>query len=74
MLEAEGVKRLKIFTETIYTLPERTARLVKGQSVEPVKALLENCARTRPEVWKLLDSSIKKAISDRTESSDTDVD
>jgi hypothetical protein len=74
MLEAEGVRRLKIFTETVYTLPERTARLIRGQSVEPVKAVLENCARTRPEVWKLLDSSIKKAISDRTESSDTDVD
>jgi hypothetical protein len=74
MLEAEGVRRLKIFTETVYTLPERTARLIRGQSVEPVKAMLENCARTRPEVWKLLDSSIKKAISDRTESSDTDVD
>lgn len=74
LLQAEGVKRLKIFTETIYTVPEQTVSLVKGQSAEPVKALLENCARTRPEVWKLLDSGIKKAISDRTESSDTDVD
>jgi len=74
LLEAQDVKKLKIFTETVYTLPERIVRLIKGQSVEPVKALLENCARTRPEVWKLLDSSIKKAISDRTESSDTDVD
>jgi len=74
MLEAEDVKRLKIFTETIYTIPERTARLIRGQSVEPVKALLDNCSRTRPEVWKLLESGIKKAISDRTESSDTDVD
>jgi len=74
LLEAQDVKKLKIFTETVYTLPERIVRLIKGQSVEPVKALLENCARTRPEVWKLLDSGIKKAISDRTESSDTDVD
>lgn len=74
VLDAEDIKRLKIFTETRYTLPERTVRLVKGQSVEPVKSLLDNCARTRPEVWKLLESGIKKAISDRTESSDSSVD
>jgi hypothetical protein len=74
MLDATEEKRLKIFTVTHYTLPERTARLVKGQSVERVRALLENCARSRPEVWKILESSIKKAISARTESSDTDID
>lgn len=74
MLDTTEEKRLKIFTVTHYTLPERTARLVKGQSVERVRALLENCARSRPEVWKILESSIKKAISARTESSDTDID
>lgn len=75
MLEATEEKKLKIFTVTRYTLPERTARLVKGQSVGPVKALLDNCARTRPEVWKILESGIKRAISARTEQqSDTDFD
>lgn len=74
LLEVTVEKKLKIFTSTIYTVPEWTARLVKGQAIEPVKALLENCSRTRPEVWKLLDSGIKKAISDRTESNDTDFD
>jgi hypothetical protein len=74
MLDTTEEKRLKIFTVTHYTLPERTAKLIKGQSVEPVKALLANCVRTRPEVWKMLESGIKKAISARTESSDTDFD
>lgn len=74
MLEATEEKRLKIFTITRYTLPERTARLAKGHAVGPVQALLDNCARARPEMWKLLESGIKKAISARTESSDTDLD
>jgi hypothetical protein len=74
ILDATEEKKLKIFTVTRYTLPERTARLVKGQSVGPVKALLENCERTRPEVWKMLESGIKKAITARTESTDNDFD
>lgn len=74
MLDATEEKSLKIFTVTRYSLPERTARLVKGQSVEPVKVLLDNFARTRPEEWKLIESGIKKAISSRTESSDVDFD
>ena len=74
LLEATEEKKLKIFTVTHYTFPERTARLVKGQSVGPVKALLENCERTRPEVWKMLESGIKKAITARTESSDNNFD
>jgi len=74
MLDATEEKKLKIFTVTHYTFPERTSRLVKGQSVGPVKALLENCERTRPEVWKMLESGIKKAITARTESSDNNFD
>jgi len=71
VLDATEQKKLKIFTVTHYSLPERTARLIKGQSFEPVKALLENCQRTRPEVWKALEKGIKKAVSARTESSDS---
>lgn len=74
LLDATEQKKLKIFTVTNYAFPERTARLVKGQAFEPVKALLDDCARTRPEVWKLLESGIKKAIRARTEQSDTDFD
>jgi hypothetical protein len=74
LLDATEEKKLKLFKVTRYSLPERTTRLAKGQSVEPVKALLENSKRTRPEVWKELELGIKKAIAARTESSDTDFD
>ena len=71
MLEASEQKRLKIFTVTHYSLPEGTVQLIKGQSVDPIKALLENCQRSHPEIWKALEKGIKKAISARTESSDS---
>ena len=74
LLDATEEKKLKLFKVTRYSLPEQTARLVKGQSVGPVKALLETCQRTRPEVWRELESGIKKAIAARTESSNTDLD
>lgn len=74
MLEATQEKKLKLFTVTHYAFPERTSRLVKGQPAGPVKALLENCAHTRPEVWEKLEASIKKAIRARTESSDNNFD
>lgn len=74
LLEAVQEKKLKVFTVTRYNLPERTIRLAKGQSVGAVKALLENCERTRPEVWKELEAGIKKAITARTESGSTDLD
>ncbi len=70
MLDATEEKKLKIFTVTRYAFPERTARLVRGQSAERVKALLDNTERTRPEVWELLEAGIKKAIKARTESTD----
>lgn len=74
MLDATQEKKLKIFTVTHYALSERTARLVKGQSIGPVRALLDNCARIRPEVWEKLESSIKKAITARTESTENNFD
>ena len=74
LLDATEEKKLKLFKVTRYSLPEQTASLVKGQSVGPVKALLETCQRTRPEVWKELEAGIKKAIAARTESSNTDLD
>ena len=74
LLDATEEKKLKLFKVTRYSLPERTAGLVKGQTVGPVKALLENCERARPEVWKELESAIKKAIAARTETSKTDWD
>ena len=74
LLEAREEKKLKIFTVTHYFLPDETRRLLSGQSVGSVKQMLDGCAQSRPEIWKLLESGIKKAISARTESSDNDSD
>lgn len=72
LLEAREEKKLKIFTVTHYSLPDETVRLLRGQSIGLVKQMLDGCAQSRPEIWKLLESGIKKAISARTESSDSD--
>ncbi len=71
LLDAREEKRLKVFTVTHYALAEETPRLLSGQSFTPVKRMLESCEGSRPEVWKLLVSGIKKAISARTESDDS---
>ena len=72
LLDATQEKRLKIFTVTQYALSEGTPQLARGQSFAPVKQMLERCAQSRPEVWKLLESGIKKAISARTEQDNSD--
>jgi hypothetical protein len=74
LLDTREEKKLKIFTITHYSLAEETRTLLRGQSFTPVKSMLESCAQSQPEIWKLLESGIKKAISARTESQDTDTD
>jgi hypothetical protein len=73
-LDAREEKKLKIFSVTHYSLAEGTRRLLRGQSFAPVKQMLERCEGSRPEVWKLLVSGIKKAISARTEKDDSSSD
>jgi len=72
LLDRHEEKKLKIFTTTSYTLPEGTRALAKQQPVSPTRSLLENCQQNRAELWRLLEKGIKKAISDRTERSDSD--
>jgi hypothetical protein len=74
LLDAREEKRLKIFTVTHYSLAKGTELLLRGQSFVLVKQMLEKCEQSRPEVWKLLVSGIKKAISARTEGDDSDSD
>lgn len=74
VLDATEEKKLKLFTVTHYSLPQRTVALLKGQPVGVVKAMLESCQRARPEVWKELEQGIKKAIAARTEKTDIDLD
>lgn len=70
LLQATEQRTLKIFTTTKYHLPETTAGLAARQSASSLQALLDDCQRTRPQVWKLLAAGFKKAVSQRTEKAD----
>jgi hypothetical protein len=67
LLAKVQVRKLKVFVSTHYELSESTAALRLGQSIEPVRQLLEECERDRPGVWRLLVAGINKAIKQRTE-------
>lgn len=72
LLEREEVKKLKIFTTYRYRLPEGTAALLREQTADPVRGLLDGCERTRPEVWQLLRKHIGSALAMRREIDDRD--
>jgi hypothetical protein len=72
LLDRFDEKRLKIFTVTRYELPPATGSLAAAQPLEPVRRLLDGCAKDRPAIWKLLTKEIKAAISARTEETDSD--
>ena len=75
LLRTSEQRTLKIFTTTRYHLPDATAGLAARQSVGSLQALLDDCQRTRPQVWKLLTAGLKKAVSQRTErAANTDTD
>lgn len=72
LLEREEVKKLKIFTTYRYRLAPATLDLLREQPAEPVRRLLDECERSRPEVWQLLKKHVGSALSRRTEQSDSD--
>lgn len=67
VLERVEVKRLKVFTTYEYRLPERTTELLRTEPAEPVRGLLDECQRSRPEVWQLLKKHVGSALSRRRE-------
>jgi hypothetical protein len=74
LLEAREERTLKIFTRTVYALPEATRQLALAQSIQPVQQLSAWCQQTRPEIWDSLNNQIKKEVSARQEKSDDDFD
>jgi len=75
LLRAIEERTLKLFTTTRYTLPDITAALAERQTVASLQALLDDCERARPQVWKLMLAGLKKAANQRTSrnaTSDTD--
>ena len=74
LVEAREERTLKIFTRTVYSLPEATRQLALVQSIQPVQQLFTWCQQTRPELWDSLNNQIKKAVTARQEKNDTDFD
>jgi len=75
LLQTSEQRTLKVFTSIKYHLPEATAGLAARQSEGSLQALLDECQRTRPQVWKLLLAGLKRAANQRTErSTETDTD
>jgi len=74
LVEAREERTLKIFTRTVYALPEATRQLALAQSIQPLQQLVGWCQQTRPELWDSLNNQIKKAVTSRQEKTDTDFD
>jgi hypothetical protein len=74
LVEAREERTLKIFTRTVYALPEATRQLALTQSIQPVQQLFSWCQQARPELWESLNNQIKKAVAAHQEKSDTDFD
>ncbi len=74
LLETEQKKVLLVFNSYSYVFPQRTAGLLAREDSGPVQQAFDECARSRPEVWKMLLEQIGKAVKARTEQSDTNMD
>ncbi len=74
LLGAHEERTLKIFTRTVFDLPEATRQLALTQPIQPVQQLFQWCQNSRPELWESLNSQIKKAVTAHQEKTDTDID
>jgi len=72
LLDRTEEKKLKVFTSVNHELLPDTLGHAEPARVDAVKQLLTSCQNSRKEVWDLLVKQLKKAISDRTEQSDSD--
>jgi hypothetical protein len=72
LLESRVETHLKIFKNTVYTLPEFTRQLALSQPIQPLQQLLAWYAQTRPDYWKALNEQIKRGIEARQEKPDND--
>lgn len=67
LFETEEVRKLKVFRTQVYHVPQATRDLVAQTSPDGPRDLLARTQRDRPEVWRLLNEGLKRAVSSRTE-------
>ncbi len=63
-------KTLKVFTRATWTLNDAGRAARAAHPVEPLKAMLAEAERARPELWKKLQEEVTAAMVWRTESRD----
>ncbi len=71
LLETRIETHLKIFKNTVYTLPESTRQLALTQPLQQIQQLIGWYTQTKPEYWKALNDQIKRGIELRQEQSDS---
>lgn len=71
LIGTEQVKRLKVFTTAVWTLPDSTRELAAAQSIASVKALLEQ-GQARADIWKTMMDQIQSSLKARVEQDPSD--
>lgn len=66
--KALGIFKLK---STVSVLNAAGASLAERHPVAPVQDLLASCQRERPELWSIIDSSVRAGLNFRQESTDS---
>ncbi len=74
LLDTEEKKVLFVFTSKSFSFPQRTADLLAKEDIRPIQQALDDCERSRPQVWKMLLNQIGKAVRARTEQADSSID
>jgi hypothetical protein len=72
LMVEEQAKALGLFKYKKLVLPDSSLPLIAQQPFAPVQQMLQQCEQFRPDVWKTMQKNIDKAISQRTEQSDSD--
>ena len=65
LLSSTGVTNPSLFRGKDWVLPPETAKNLQEQPVGMLREILTDCERKRPEVWKLLNEDIERAIERR---------
>ncbi len=74
LLDSHVETHLKIFKNTVYSLPESTRQLALTQPLQPLQQLMAWYAQSKPDVWKALNDQIKRGIAARQEKDQSDID
>lgn len=65
LLSSTGITNPALFRGKEWVLPPETAKALQAQPVDFLREILTDCERNRPQVWKLLNEDIDRAVERR---------